>query len=108
MRRSVPDEVLRASVEGLRRAALDLGEGRGDERLVALAALGGVRTHGAQDGGGRLQDTGRQALEDLLVDAAAEYGLVLVGDVELQEVNVVRCVSVTSRNAKSEYCNKNW
>lgn len=80
---SLPDEVLCASVEGLRGATLDLGEGRGDERLVGLGA---VRTHGAQDGRGRLQDPRRQALEDLLVDAAAENGLVLVGDVQLSSV----------------------
>lgn len=85
MRRASPYEVLCASVEGLRGTALGLGERRGDERLVALAGLRDVRTHGAQDGGGRLQDPRCQALEDLFVDAAAENGLVLVGDVELQE-----------------------
>lgn len=82
---SLPDEVLCASVEGFRGAALDLDEWQGDERLVALAGLGALRTHGAQDGGGRLQDPSRQALKDLLVDTAAENGLVLIGDVELRE-----------------------
>lgn len=81
----LPDEVLCASVERLGGAALDLGERGGDERLVALAGLGDVRTHVAQDGGGRLQEARRQALEDLLVDAAAKNGLVLIGDVQLQE-----------------------
>lgn len=99
---SAPYEVLCASVEGLRGAALDLGERRGDERIVAMPSLGSGRTHGAQDGGGRLQDPRRQALKDLLVDAAAENGLVLIGDVQLQESNAVSDVSDTLRNAKKK------